>query len=290
MTSKWQTHTRTDLAKFSSYLHPEKTNLLCPSGIGDLYWIHAKFRVFQSESIFWFPGEENHRAAALADMLGIEYGFMPKLTTDWVWSKLSDQEYVHRKTLVVHANRHLESGNHIKEWCPDLPLDFADIRSGFRPPIKTDYICMFACSTDYMGGQLHATVWANMIKCIMQSTGMKVVLIGAGADVPLIREIIGTYPSLSEKVITVLDRSFSEVLGWLQGCNAFISVASGFSIIATCLGIPSITAYPRHLDLLPGTFEPESSLYDWVFLDQLPEYIFSYKHNNLAMSGGTHHG
>ena len=286
MISKWQQHTRTDLARFSDHLHPEKTNILCPSGIGDLYWIYSKFRAFASESIFWFPGDENHRAGPLAEMLGIDYGYMPGLTTDFVWSQHSDQEYVHRKTLVVHANRHLEAGNHIKDWCPSMPLDYAQIRSGFQPPITTPYVCMFTCARHYMGGQLHSTVWANMIKCIMQSTGIQVVLIGAGSDVELIHEIKNTYHSLQKTVISVCDQPLSEVLGWLQNSNALIGVASGFTILSTCLGVPTIAGYPRHLLKLPGTFEPKDSLHDWVFLDQLPEYIYNYKHHDLMLAHG----
>ena len=282
MTSKWQNHTRTDLARFSSHFKQGKTNLLCPAGIGDLYWICSKFQPYFSECMFWFPDSESHRAAPLAEMLGLDYGYMPGLTTEFVWSQDGGTPYDPKSAMFVHANRHLECGNPIKSWMPELPLDYPVIHSGFQPPVKRgDYICIFTCGEHYMGGQLHSTVWANIIKCIQQSTGMKIVLIGAGSDLPLCSAIQQTYPSTD--IIPVFDQPFHEALGWIQNCNTFLSVASGWSILASCLGVKTLSGYPRHLDKMPGTFEPNDSVTDWVFLDELPNHIFNYKHNDLVM-------
>lgn len=283
--TKWQKHTRTDLARFSEHLKPDRTNILCPSGIGDLYWIVSKFWDSADNAIFWFPGEENRRAGPLADILGVDYGYLPGLTTDFVWSQPGSDPIDGRNTLVVQANRHLESGKHIRDWYPELELHYPAIIVGYTPPSIGDYICVFTCSHHYMGGQLHPTVWANMIKCLIQSTGKKVVLIGAGSDVPFCREIETTYQQ-NGTCIGVYDRPLTEVMAWIKGSDGLIGVASGFSIISTCIGVPTITGYPRHLDKLPGTFEPEAATHDWVFLDQLPEYIFNFKHNDII----HHHG
>jgi hypothetical protein len=288
MGSRWQNHTRTDLAKFAGYLSKDSINVLCPAGIGDLYWIYSKLHVLKDGAIFWFPGEENRRAGQLADILGIRYGYLPGLTTDFVWSQPGNDTFGNRQTIIVQANRHLESGKPLHDWYPEIHTHYPQVSSGFIPPAKKDsYVCVFTCSKNYMGGQLHSTVWANMIKCIIHSTGSKVALIGAGSDVELLREIKGTYHSFNDHVIEVYDRPLTEVFGWIQHSRAFIGVASGLSIIATSsLGVPVITGYPRHLDKLPGTFEPETSAHDWVFLDQLPDYIFNYKHNDLIQQGG----
>lgn len=282
MGSKWQNHTRTDLAKFSGYLSKDKINVLCPAGIGDLYWIYSKLHVLGDRAIFWFPGEENRRAGQLADMLGISYGYLPGLTTDFVWSQPGDDPFENRKTIIIQANRHLEAGRKLDDWYPEVSVCYPDIRSGYIPPVDSQsYVSVFTCAKHYMGGQLHSTVWANIIKCIIHSTGLKVALIGAGSDVELLQEIRGTYGSFKDDVIGVYDRPFTEALGWIQNSKAMVGVASGMSIISACIGVPTISGYPRHLDKLPGTFEPSGSVCDWVFLDQLPDYIFNYKHNNL---------
>lgn len=282
MGSKWQNHTRTDLAKFSGHLSKDNINVLCPAGIGDLYWIYTKLYVLKERAIFWFPGEEKRRAGQLADILGITYGYLPGLTTDFVWSQPGDDPFESRKTVIVQANRHLESGKGLHEWYPEIDTEYPDIQSGYIPPApQQSYISVFTCAKNYMGGQLHSTVWANIIKCIIHTTGLKVALIGAGPDVELLREIQGTYSSFQGNVIEVYDKPFTEALGWIQNSKAFIGVASGMSIISSCIGVPTIAGYPRHLDKLPGTFEPEGSIDDWVFLDQLPDYVFNYKHNDL---------
>lgn len=280
--TKWQKHTRTDLARFSEHLIDHRTNILCPAGIGDLFWIMSKFHAIKDEAVFWFPGDENRRAGPLADMLGLTYGYMPGLTTDFVWSQPGNDPIDGRKTMVAHANRHLESGKLLSDWYPEIALKYPEIRVGYIPPIKSDddYVCVFTCGHHYMGGQLHSTMWANIVKCIIQSTGKKVVLIGAGSDVPLCREIEATYQQ-NGTCIGVYDRPLSEVLAWIKLSDGMVTVASGFSILATCSGVPTITGYPRHLDKLPGTFEPLDAKHAWVFLDQLPEYIFNFQHNDI---------
>jgi len=280
--TKWQKHTRTDLARFSDHLKRDRINILCPSGIGDLYWIYSKFAHLKDEAIFWFPGEENRRAGPLADIFGLTYGYLPGLTTDFVWSQPGNDPVDGRRTLVVHANRHLEAGKHLTDWYPEFDLQYHNVNSGYTPPINSSYICLFTCGHHYMGGQLHSTVWANIVKCLIQSTGKKVVLLGAGSDVPLCREIETTYPQYGS-CIGVYDRPLSEVFGWILGCDTMVSVASGFSIISTCVGVPTITGYPRHLDKLPGTFEPLDAICEDMFLDELPDYIFNFKHNDLML-------
>ena len=52
-----------------------------------------------------------------------------------------------------------------------------------------------------------------------------------------------------------------------------VGVASGLLITSIAYGVPSVIAYPKHLDKMPGTWEPFNSLWSHCFTENLPQFI-----------------
>lgn len=267
-------NTRADLARFAGHLKPGKTNVLCPAGIGDFYWIYSKFHTVSKECFFWFPKDEDaSRGVDVATLLGVECGLMPGLTTEFVWGQHGSPAYKEGETLVVQANRHLEAGLHLNDWYPGFQLEYPKVPAESEWAKPGDYIAMFTCTENYMGGQLHPTVWATIIRCIIQTTGLDVVLIGAGKDVDLCQRIESTYGS--DRIHPVYNKSLREVLNWVFNARLFVGVASGFTILSTCHRTNTLTLYPRHLSKMPGTFEPAGARGDWCYVDEFPGFVYN---------------
>src|SRR5690349_7981000 len=64
-------------------------HLLCPAGLGDNLWIVGKFWsvCMEREVVFHLPAAESRRSGDVFRMMGLKYGYMPDLSTEWVWSR-----------------------------------------------------------------------------------------------------------------------------------------------------------------------------------------------------------
>lgn len=249
-----------------------RLNLLCPAGVGDLLWILAKLAPcsWDRNAVFWLPDGEQHRAGAVARMAGVRYGYLPGLTTGWVWEQPGSPELPKSGWVAVQANRHLEAGKPLHQWYPELPTSYPDLSPLFqsRQGAKS-YVVVFTCVESYMGGQLQPHVWANIVAHLEKTVG-PVMLVGAGADVVFCRKVESYY---RPKVPPSYDRPLEEVAVILTRAKLVVGVASGLLIMSIAYGTPSIISYPRHLSLMPGTWEPDSSVRLSVFQDELQREV-----------------
>lgn len=259
-------------------------HVLAPAGIGDLAWIFSKWRTICQERnvTFWFPKPEQKRAAPLAHMYGAKAGYLDHLTTEWVWH--GDPKGYHvlwspdgqpdipdtGAVLVVQPNGHLEKGKHIRSWYPDLP--FLNPAPESKAAILAtlvgcpQYIVAFMCHYGYMGGNMMPGTWAQTFELIEKHIA-PIQIVAAGADVPYAEKVCEIFlPSLSP----CLDAPLPEVCTILKNAKAMIGVASGISILSTYYGIPTISAYPRHLAAMPGTWEHPYANTAACFVDQIP--------------------
>lgn len=245
----------------------EKLNICCPAGIGDVLWILAKLGRI-SNAVFWLPEGEQKRAGALCRLAGVRYGYMPGLTTDWVWSKPGSPDLPEKGWVVVQANRHLEAGKKLTDWYKHYPLQYPLLRLNYQSP-RCRYVVGFACASNYMGGQLDPKLWAALYTFIERNYA-PVIMIGAGSDVDFCREIEAHF---KPKLSPMYDQPLEEAMSVLFGAVSTVGVASGLMISAIAYGVPTIVGYPAHLTKMPGSWEPPTSKWSWCLTQDLHDSV-----------------
>jgi hypothetical protein len=257
----------------------ERLHVLCPAGIGDVAWIGAKLFPLARQRgnlTFWLPEAEQQRAGRYLQLLGVEHGYLPRLTTRWVWNQPGEPELPPRGCVVVQANRHLESGRRIESWYPDLPVKWPRPRLPRSDSTAQEFCLLFPGSRHYMGGNIGVGQWLSIARWLHCHIA-PVRLIGAGADIEFVREIAGHYGGGGH----LFDRPLEEVLAAAVSarCRVFVGVASGPLIAATYLGARCFYGYPGHLVAkMPGTFEPPEAIYGFCLLQELVSHLGAVAH------------
>lgn len=256
----------------TSTLDTSVVNFLCPAGIGDILWIVYKMKGYADilarngrKTVFWLPGLEQRRSGGLLRLFGLNYGYLDSLTTPWVWSTPGNPDVSGNGGIyTVHANHHLEAGNRIECWYPQIKGDYPVIRTAFQRPFG-DYVSVFMCMNAYMGGQLKPQTWADIIERI-EAEVAPVCLVGADKDVAFAREVEGCY---RPKMAPMYNCPVEEVIDLLRGGVASLGVASGLMIVSAVYGPRTFMAYPQHLAKMPGSWEPKPC--DWCFVGDLKD-------------------
>lgn len=255
-------------------------HFIVPAGIGDNLWIISKlWQVCMERDVtFWLPAAEQKRSGDLFKMMGLRYGYMPDLTTQWVWDRPGSPSIPDTgAVLSVQPNRHLEHGHRIEKWYPEYefrnPVEFMDINTAlYKVDAKcSHYVVGFMSQMGYMetGGNIKAAQWARIWRKVEEDIG-DVVLIAAGNDASFLDEVMKFYePSLAPAVNAPLD----QVAALFAGAEMAIGVASGPMILSTYMGIPTLHAYPRWLAPMAGTWEPEGYQWSACFLDNLENVV-----------------
>jgi hypothetical protein len=262
-----------------------RLHVLCPAGVGDFLWIWTHWHAVAREQpvCFQFPDGEQHRAhqylqLLFRDLPQADYQYLPGLTTKWVWDQPGDPEVPEGPgVVIVQANRHLEAGHRIEEWCPHLPFAYPELWLGKEQedePKQGAYVLAFLCHEGYMRGNLPPSAWARLLAYVEQQVA-PVRLVGAGKDVAFgeqVRSLLGghrpEYPDL-------WDRPFPVVLAAARGAVGMLGVAGGPIIAAQVDRCPSLIAYPSHLYRMPGSWENPAGPWDWCFVSQLEAAVTS---------------
>jgi hypothetical protein len=250
----------------------ETLHVLCPAGVGDFLWIWMKFwSVARSRPVrFWFPGEGQRRAGECAALVGAGYGYLPGLTSDWVWGREGQPPLPPGSGWVsVQANQHLEAGQPLSSWYPELPLAPPEPVLPAPAAAAGPHAYAFIGSRDYMEGNLSAETWVRILARVEEV--MPVTVVGAGSDVEFAQEVLREHGKGT--IAALFDRPLVEVLSVARSSHLALGVAGGPTIAALCLGIPSLLAYPRWLHRMPGTWEPAGSRWDWCFVSELERKV-----------------
>lgn len=268
-----------------SILPRNRLNLLCPAGIGDTIWILSKLLpiVRERRAILWFPGGEQRRAGQYCDLLRLDYGYLPGLTSAWVWNQPGDPKLPQIGYRAVHANRHLEAGKHLSLWYPEYPLEYPHALGDPEPSSRRHawrFMLAFLCHEHYMQGNLTPEKWARILERLGRSAPVRIV--GAGIDIAFAKRVMRLMPgyAVSEPIF---DESIGHVIAAARQAKAIIGVAGGPTIAAVCAGCPSLVAYPKWLAPMPGTWEPDASRARSCLVSELYDLVMD---RGLKMDGG----
>lgn len=263
-------------------------HFLVPAGVGDNLWVVSKlWKVAQERNCtFWMPNAEQKRSSDLYQMLGLQHGYMPDLTTNWIWSRpgspaIPDSGAV----LSIQPNRHLEHGHRIEKWYPEMewrnPCDFMQNHARIhREEVGArKHVVGFMSSINYMeyGGNLKPMQWARIWQMVEDTVG-PVVIIAAGDDVGLLGEVLKFFhPSLEP----IVNASLSLVARAVAGSELVIGAHAGPLILSAYMGIPTVQFYPRWLAPMAGSWEPLDKPWDWDFLDNAENAVRGGIHTRL---------
>lgn len=274
-------------------------HFLVPGGTGDNLWIVGKlWQVCMERQVtFWLPAGEQKRSGDLFRMFGLPYGYMPDLTTEWIWSRPGSPPIPDTGAILsVQPNRHLEHGHRIEKWYPEYefrnPVEFIDQSTMLYGPTAgaSGYVVGFMSQERYMehGGNLKPGQWARIWRMVEDTIG-PVVLIGAGKDVEFAEEVLKFFNPTHEPMFNA---PFDAVMALFAGAKCTIGAHAGPLILSTYMGIPTLQGMPRWLAPMAGTWEPEDAPWGAVYLDELENFIragVTYQGNRSlgAISGPT---
>lgn len=272
-----------------------------PTGIGDFSWIYSKLLAMKLPMDVVVAKGHPPRLVPIAELLPSVYS----MSVGRVGYEIIDANKVGPKTsrqylldwpadvvIPISANRHLEQGNRIETWLPELPVDH-HYKVEISPqhvaaaeallPYK-DFVCLFAANKktcEAWSGWM-APQWCDFMQLFRRRIGdLPFVLIGAGWDIGLGGEIAC---EAERTGIPLTDLTGKTILGAsfhiMKRSKYFIAFPSGMAVFGHVLKIPTTMFYPDCLQNMIGTFDsPEaretnrfyetpfcspSSLVDWL--------------------------
>jgi ADP-heptose:LPS heptosyltransferase len=287
---------------------PIRTIITCP-GLGDTVWLFMKL-VNQSERFHWKIGDglpqRGHQIFELFPQLVESFEYIPDHGYNKVkrsahtgkWSRTPDRFY-------LEANSHLERGNRIEEFLPDLetsyrleyatsesdkntaneiiwPATVTELKISFDlDPMIGIYTSAYSNARHWKGWE--AKQWLELIRLIQKhNPNYKFVFIGADYDIGVSQEIMKQLQP-SEYVNTIC-QPLPVVIEILKRLDCFIGFPSGLSIINETLGAKqTVMFYPVHLSKLinawPDPARIESGAYKGCLFCE-PKKIFGWLVDN----------
>jgi hypothetical protein len=275
----WRSAVGRRLAERGEWDDAADVHVIVPGGMGDFHWIWCKlaswatgaprvrFHVAAGDLRGGRPAAR--RGAEYARLCGAPAEYDAAVTTDAVWAAPGAPPLRERGIMVVHANRHLESGRGLESWYPELPLRH---HYPLRLPAEADAkartllrnlppkpVCLFTGGASYMGGQQPPEEWRRLARAVLATWDeTALVIAGAGEDVPHAAAVADAAPP--GRRLLAFNLPVPVLVALLRRCRAFVGVAAGPGILGTAFRLPAALFYPPHLRRMPGTWEPPDML------------------------------
>lgn len=238
-----------------------------PSGIGDNIWILQKLINAEEKFNFILPGNIPQRGKQIFDLLpeigtaeyngNIPFREIKRLNKERpfkYWRTLSKFN-----TFFLEANTHLENGNRIEQFLPDLPTTYkfnwvttaAEKEYALQTFTKKNkYIGIYtsAYSTQRSWGFWDEQKWFDLIK--LCGKDYTYVIIGALWDKDLTTGLMALLTKHKYKFINTVGETLGTVIETMKNLHYFFSFPSGLGILATTINCPVTMFYPEHLKLM----------------------------------------
>lgn len=267
-----------------------KYKILVPTGIGDFSWIWSKLSTTGDSYIVEYPKDKPARLAPFLALLPkekiISYAINPDVGFYFDRGELKGhfcnapaapiERYADMRegvTNVIEANTHLERGNRIETWLPDIPaVDFHYKIEGLIDKARPQDIFIVHLSSRIVKNSWNyyeIETWIPMIEMVQKFTGWTPVFIGGSYD-DFAQECFEKYIE-QHQAVSLIGRTpdLLSALCLVQQSKFFMGcVSSGLTMLANVLRVPSASWWPR--PGLPPSWSDLSTPYFW-FLWKNPE-------------------
>jgi len=263
--------------------------IIVPPGIGDFSWLWSKLCTTKDKYHIQYADTGPQRLEPLLALLPkdkvegyamnpnysvsfnlrtLTMNLVPKTRTTYHVAR--PQGYQHMVNtpdglFYVEANTHLENGNRIETWMPEIKdIDFHYKIEGVKDVDKENIFIVHLSSfkMEKIWRTYKIDQWITLFDMIQRTTGYKPVFIGAEYDDcaaacfeqykqnHVCDSLIGKTPDLLS------------VLNTIKSSKFFVgAVSSGLTMLANVLCIPSISWWPR--PKLPQSWADETIAYKW---------------------------
>lgn len=234
------------------------------AGIGDSIWLFQKLANANEKFHFQIPDGSPQRGKPLFDLLphiAASAEYVPGLSYTKVdkenaqarkrnWRDIKDRE------ISLTANRHLENGNRIEEFLPDLATSF---RMGYATSDKDAILAgklLYDKSKRYIGiyttaysnarnaGGWIMLQWFKLIRLLhTKNRDLCFVIIGASYDVGITEELVKELNMAGIMNINTTGQPLPVVIELLKRFSYFVGFPSGLSIINETLGKDGVMFY-----------------------------------------------
>ena len=275
-----------------------------PLGIGDCHWVCAKLRGLSEYHggapvhayVNRSPAHLSVGYLALAPMIArasesarapshIALQLAPS-HRDPRWSTLAGSRGWNGFDYVLVANGHLERGERLETWLPELPTDFVyslnipdaarrRARALVPPGSVLLYLSGVAPNRGFHNHVCSIGLWVHVAE-LLNHAGFTPVLIGANTQDDLAYR--GAFLSAAAGRARVLDvvggTSIAEVCAVVESAAAWVGLNSGTGIVAAMMGTPTVMLWSDSRYPIPGAIEPlhTNMRTSWLSSAQLARY------------------
>lgn len=247
---------------------PMHYKILIPTGIGDFSWIWSKLSTTKDTFEIEHPKETPARLDPFLALLPknriVSYEINPD--TGFFFDRGTLQAHFCNSPAtpiesyadmregvlnVVEANTHLERGNRIESWLPDLPnVDFHYPIEGLlektsRAGFFIVHLSSYNVKKAWNYYDIH--VWITMIAAVQKMTGWTPLFVGGDYD-DFAKECFERYAGTGAKAFSLIGKTSDllSVLCLIQQCKFFMGgVSSGLTMLANVLNTPTASWWPR---------------------------------------------
>lgn len=257
--------------------------ITCP-GIGDFSWLWTKLSTTNDSYLIEYAVTGPERLSAFLALLPKEkiLGYRPntnhrvnfntaKLEMNLVPSDIHRLKYYRQfqessnYMFYVEANTHLEQGNRIEKWLPELKTNFHYKINGVLDNPEKENIFVVHLSSKRM-----QNIWncyglqevIEIIDMVQKKTGWTPVFMGAEYD-DFAQEVFAHY-NVNHTARSVIGETpdLLSALHVIQKSKFFLGcVSSGMTMLANVLYVPLAAWWPR--EKLPQSWADESIPYKW---------------------------
>lgn len=276
------------------------------AGIGDSIWLFQKLINSGEKFNFKLPDGKPQRGKQIFDLLpsvvasseyvsGLSYKILELYNIQKsvpLWSKIKDRSFY------LSCNSHLEKGNRLEDFLPDLPITFkidwntstedSDTAKQLLPAPDT-YIGFYGSSysAQRSWGFWNERGWFQLIKMFHERDPHLVpVIIGADFDGDLGGRLIQLLQDADIPHVNTIGQPLSVVIEILKRLAYFIGFPSGLSILNETLGKDTFMFYPSHLKLMMNTWAEPSRIESGAYKAAqfcTPEVAFSWINNEFKL-------
>jgi len=236
-------------------------NLIVPAGIGDFSWMYSKLVGLGKEINLTISCDAPKRLGPYTELLplvkSVNYDG-PTFPVIREKAIKNVSELVEDTPIYIEANTHLERGNKLETWLPELPINKHYLLNLGTLNLDYDYIVIYTSSMGMVKcwNGWGVNEWWDFLRAFNRDfKDYPIVFVGAPWDVDIVKKIV---ERVKERRMLLIDYSgilhIKDTLSLIKGSKYFLGFPSGLSILANVLGVKATMFYSEQIKNIMGTW------------------------------------